>query len=244
MITLTTDFGYVDHYVAAMKGAIFSINPNARIVDVTHGVRRHDIRHAAYVLNAILPLFNRAVHVFVVDPGVGTERKGIAAKIGESWYVGPDNGIVTYVVDDIDEIFEITIEPKSTTFHGRDVFAPAAAYIDMGNFEHLKEIKEVYTFPYFKPRRKGNIVEGEIIHIDGFGNVITNIPKEMVSDVRIIKLLDRFIRFLPSYGYAHRDELIALINSEDYLEFAVNQGDASSILPYEVGDHISLEIQH
>ncbi len=243
MITLTTDFGYLDHYVAAMKGVILGINPNAKIVDVTHGIRRHDVRHAAYVLNAILPHFPSAVHVFVVDPGVGTKRKSVAVKIGQCWYVGPDNGIITYVADMIDKIFEITIEPKSTTFHGRDVFAPAAAYIDMGNFSYLREIDEVQTFSYFKPVREGNYVEGEIIHIDAFGNVITNIPKKMVEGAKSVKLSDRVVRFLPSYGHAHRDELIALINSEGYLEFAINQGDASSILPYEIGDRISLEIQ-
>jgi S-adenosylmethionine hydrolase len=243
MITLTTDFGYEDHYVAAMKAVIYGINPHAKIIDVTHGVKRHSIRHAAYVLNALLPYFKEAVHVFVVDPGVGTERKSIAVKIGDSWYVGPDNGIVTYVADRIDKIFEIIIQPKSTTFHGRDVFAPAAAYIDMGNFEYLEEIDSVHLFSYFKPRREGNVLEGEIIHIDVFGNVITNIPWEMVKDAKKIKLLDRFIRIVPSYGHAHPDELIALVNSENFLEFAINQGDASSILPFEVGDKISIEIQ-
>ena len=243
MITLTTDFGYSDHYVAAMKGAIYKINPHAIIVDVTHGIKRHSIRHAAYILNAILPYFKNVVHVFVVDPGVGTERKNIAAKIGDSWYVGPDNGIVTYVADKIDKTFEITIKPESATFHGRDVFAPAAAYIDIGVFKYIKEIDSPYTFSYFKPKKEGQILEGEVIHVDGFGNVITNIPEDMVKDVKGFKLLDRYIRFLPSYGYAYRDELIALINSEYLLEFAVNQGDASAILPFEIGDRICIEIQ-
>jgi len=113
----------------------------------------------------------------------------------------------------------------------------------MGNFKYLSKINEVHTFSYFKPVKEGNHIEGEIIHIDVFGNVITNIPREMMKGVKKIKLLDRIIRFLPSYGHAHRDELIALINSENYLEFAVNQGNASSILPYEIGDRISFEIQ-
>jgi len=243
MITLTTDFGYRDHYVGVMKGVILKINPHARIVDVTHNVERHSIRHAAYILNAILPYFPPAVHVFVVDPGVGTERKGIAARIEDSWYVGPDNGILTYVAPKVSKVYELEIVPESTTFHGRDVFAPAAAYIDMGNFEILKEIGDFETFEYTEACRDGNKIKGEIIHIDHFGNVITNVPKDMVKDARKVKIIGKELRFLPSYGYAKKEELIALVNSENFLEFAVNQGDASKRLALKVGDKIEIEIQ-
>jgi len=195
MITLTTDFGYKDHYVGVMKGVILKINPHARIVDVTHNVERHSIRHAAYILNAILPYFPPTVHVFVVDPGVGTERKGIAARIEDSWYVGPDNGILTYVAPKVSKVYELQIVPESTTFHGRDVFAPAAAYIDMGNFEILKEIEDFETFEYTEACREGNKIKGEIIHIDHFGNVITNVPKEMVKDARKVKIIGKELRF-------------------------------------------------
>ena len=243
MITLTTDFGYKDHYVSVMKGVILKINPNARIVDITHNVERHSIRHAAYILNAILPYFPPAVHVFVVDPGVGTERRGIAARIEDSWYVGPDNGILTYVAHKVSEVYELEIEPESTTFHGRDVFAPAAAYIDMGNFEILKEIKNFETFEYTKAKREGEKILGEIIHIDHFGNVITNVPKEMVKDAKKVEVIGKELRFLPSYGYAKKGELIALVNSENFLEFAVNQGDASKRLALEVGDKVEIVVQ-
>ncbi len=243
MITLTTDFGYKDHYVGVMKGVILKINPNARIVNITHNVERHSIRHAAYILNAILPYFPPAVHVFVVDPGVGTERRGIAARIEDSWYVGPDNGILTYVAHKVSKVYELEIEPESTTFHGRDVFAPAAAYIDMGNFETFKEIENFETFEYTKAKREGEKILGEIIHIDHFGNVITNVPKEMVKDAKKIEVIGKELRFLPSYGYAKKGELIALVNSENFLEFAVNQGDASKRLALEVGDKVEIVVQ-
>ncbi|ADD08977.1 S-adenosyl-l-methionine hydroxide adenosyltransferase family protein [Candidatus Aciduliprofundum boonei] len=243
MITLTTDFGYKDHYVGVMKGVILKINPHAKIVDITHNVERHSIRHAAYVLNAILPYFPPAVHVFVVDPGVGTERKGIAAKIENSWYVGPDNGILTYVAHKVSEVYELQIEPESTTFHGRDVFAPAAAYIDMGNFEILKKTENFEIFEYRKAARNENRINCEVIHIDHFGNVITNVPKEMVKDAKGIEVIGKTVRFLPSYGHAKKGELIALVNSENFLEFAVNQGDASKRLALEVGDKMEIIVQ-
>ncbi len=245
MITLTTDFGYMDHYIGAMKGVILKINPQARIIDITHSIRRHDIRHAAYVLNAILPYFKNAVHVFVVDPGVGTSRKGIAVRFGDSWYVGPDNGIITYVADRIDDVYEIQLEPKSTTFHGRDVFAPAGAYIDMGRSDGiLRKIKNVHLFSYHPPVKNGDTLEGEIIHMDRFGNVVTNIPGSMVGRPAYVEVFGMRLRFLPSYGFAKRGELIALINSENFLEFAVNQGDASTKLPCSVGDRVEVRVQH
>ncbi len=242
MITLTTDFGYMDHYVAAMKAAILKINPDARIIDITHGIRRHDVRHASYVLYAILNEFPEAVHVFVVDPGVGTGRKSIAVKFENGWFVGPDNGIITPVKDKIVKVYEINIEPKSTTFHGRDVFAPAGAYIDMGDLSCLKPIANVVTYPFTAPEKDGNIIRGEIFHIDHFGNVVTNIPEKLVSKPEKIRLGDRILRFVKSYGYAAKNELVALINSENFLEFAVNQGAASEKLNLRPGDKIEIEI--
>lgn len=240
MITLTTDFGYQDHYVAVMKAVIFSINPNARVVDITHGVRKHDVRHAAYILRSILPYFPNAVHVFVVDPGVGTSRRCIAAKLQKGWFVGPDNGILTLVQRKVKEIYEIDIRGKSTTFHGRDIFAPAAARIDMGDYSFLKKVKNFIKFPYQEPRKDGNKIYGEIIHIDHFGNIITNIPQEMIGSPEYIILNDKKLRFLPAYGFAKKNELIALINSEELLEFGVNMGSASSSLNLKPGDKIEI----
>ena len=110
MITLTTDFPPQDPYIGAMKGVILNINPHATVVDIAHGLRRHSVRHAAYVLSAILPYFSHGIHVFVIDPGVGTERLSIAAKLGDSWFIGPDNGILTYVAHKVDRVYRIDIE--------------------------------------------------------------------------------------------------------------------------------------
>lgn len=240
MITLTTDFGYQDHYVAVMKAVILSINPNAKVVDITHGVRKHDIRHAAYILKSILPYFPNAVHVFVIDPGVGTSRRCIAAKLESGWFVGPDNGILTLVQKKVKETYEIEIEGKSTTFHGRDIFAPAAARIDMGDLGFLRKLKDFIRFPYQEARKYGNKIYGEIIHIDHFGNIITNIPRKVLGTPKYVVLNGRKLRFLPSYGFAEKNELIALINSEEFLEFGVNMGSASSSLNLKPGDKIEI----
>ncbi len=242
MITLSTDFGYEDHYVAVMKAVIYGINPDAKIVDITHGIQRHSIMHAAYVLRCIYPYFGNAIHVFVVDPGVGTARKGIAAKLKHGWFVGPDNGILTLIQGEVEKVYEIELPARSATFHGRDIFAPAAARIDMGQKDFLREIDSFITFPYQKPEREGDAIRGEIIHVDHFGNVITNIPKEMVGNPNKIILNKKEIPFKRAYGLARKGELIALINSEGLLEFGVNMGSAQEILKLKPGDRIKVAL--
>ncbi len=242
MITLTTDFGYQDHYVAVMKAVIYRINPQSRIVDITHGVRKHDVRHAAYILRCILPHFSDAIHVFVVDPGVGTERKSIAARLSNGWYVGPDNGILTLVQNEVREVYEIMMEGESATFHGRDIFAPAAARLEMGEHDFLKRIPDFVRFPYSEPRRGGDRILGEVIHIDHFGNIITNIPAEMINKPRSVLLKGRSIPFKRAYGFADKGELIALINSEGLLEFGVNLGSAAERLSLKPGDSVEIRI--
>ncbi len=242
VITIATDFGYQDHYPGVMKGVILSINPEAIIVDITHGIKRHDVRHASYVLRAIIDYFKNAVHLFVVDPGVGTSRRGIVAKLDNGYFVGPDNGILTLVRHRVEEVWEITLQGKSTTFHGRDVFSPIAAYIDMGKFKYLKKTENFITYDLNEPKKINGKITAEIIHVDHFGNVITNVPAEMVRGVKKIKWKNFDLELKPSYGYAPKGELIALINSEDFLEFAVNQGSAQKKTGLNVGDKIEFEI--
>ena len=242
MITISTDFGYEDHYVGVMKGVIYQINPSALIVDITHGIRRHDIRHASYVLRSIIDYFTNSVHLFVVDPGVGTSRRGIVARLDNGYFVGPDNGILTLVKDRVKKIWEITMKGDSTTFHGRDVFAPIAAWIDMGKFKNLRETDNFYSYELIEPKKEGRKIVGEIIHIDHFGNVITNILPDMVGNVKFIKYKNYRMTFLPSYGFAKKGELIALINSEKFLEFAINQGSAFNELKLKPSDKIEIEV--
>ncbi len=246
MITLTTDFPPQDPYIGAMKGVILRMNPHATIVDIAHGLRRHSVRHAAYVLSAILPYFAHGIHVFVIDPGVGTERLSIAAKIGDSrlgysWFIGPDNGILTYVAHKVQNVYRIDIEPRSDTFHGRDVFAPAAARMDMGDFDFLEEVDGFHRFPYSPPVKRENSIDGEIIYVDGYGNLVTNIPAEMVKGLKRINFMGKELKIVPSYGFAEKGEIIALINSENYLEIAVNQGSAHKVFMYDIGDKIRVE---
>ncbi len=243
MITVTTDFGYQDHYVGVMKGVILGINPRATIVDVTHGVRRHDVRHASYVLRAILDYFPEGtVHLFVVDPGVGTDRRGIVAELDRGFFVGPDNGILTLVKSRVKRVYLITLQAGNPTFHGRDIFAPTAARVDMGDFSHLERIDDFLAYDVLEPQRDGDIIRAEILHVDHFGNVITNIPRDMVNSVQYVELHGMKIRRVRTYGEAEVGELITLVNSEDLLEFAVNQGSAEKRLNLMPGDRIEIKI--
>ena len=243
MITITTDLGYEDHYVGVMKGVILKINPEARIVDICHNVKKHNVRHASYILNAMIDYFPEAIHIFVVDPGVGTRRKGIVAKLDNGYYVGPDNGILTLVEDRVNGIYEITMKEISKTFHGRDIFAPMAAYLSLGKKKYLKKVDNFVRYELQKPKREGNRLIGEIIHIDHFGNIITNIPSQMVGNPKNIVLYGMKLDFKETYGDAKKGELITLINSENFLEIAVNKGEASKMLNFSVGDKIEMIIE-
>ncbi len=241
MITITTDFGYDDHYVGIMKGVILNVNPHARIVDITHNIKRHSIRHASYVLKAIVDYFD-AVHLFVVDPGVGTVRRGIVAELDHGFFVGPDNGILTLIQSKVKKVYAIKMNPVSSTFHGRDLFAPVAAQVDMGNFFSLEQVNGFVEYPVSKPKRVKNKIKGEIIYIDHFGNVITNIPAHMVKGAKEIRFEEITMRMVKSYGFGYSGELLSVINSENFLEFAVNMGSAEDRLKLVLGDKVEIEI--
>ncbi len=250
IITLTTDFG-ASEYVGAMKGVILSIAPEARVVDITHNIRSFDVRHAAYVVKSVCPYFPEgSIHVVVVDPGVGTARRGVAIETEKYYYVGPDNGVFTFV-QDIKRVVELRMEAKSKTFHGRDVFAPVAARLakgeDIGSFG--SEVEDIVRLPIRKARLGEHAVEGEVLCVDVFGNVITNIPQNLLKKANInygdkirVSIAGRELemRFLQSYGFAERGELLALIGSEGYLEMAVNQGSASDRLGVKGGETVKI----
>jgi len=192
LITLTTDFGSDDSYVGIMKGVIYGINPQATVVDLTHGIPPQDIVAGALTLRHSIPYFPAGtIHVAVVDPGVGTARKPILAFAGGHFFVGPDNGIFSYVLEKETDhrIFHVTAQkyfcqPISNTFHGRDVFAPVAAHLSNGLLPETfgEEIFDTVRLPPLAPTApKPGEIKGRILHIDRFGNCVTNIDRSVLE---------------------------------------------------------------
>ncbi len=253
IITLTTDFGYSE-YVGAMKGVIASLCPEARIIDVSHCVREFDIRHAAYVVHTTCKYFPKGtIHLAVVDPGVGTERKGIIVETQDSLFVGPDNGTFS-LIEGVNKMYELNLKGSSKTFHGRDVFAPAAAKLASGTKpnELGSEVDQMERINYRKVMANGSMLSGEVICRDHFGNIITNIEDKdlMASNVDYNDALSLSAgggvygaRFVETYGIGEEGELVALIGSGNYLEFAVNKGDASTRLGLFGGEPIEVEVK-
>lgn len=248
MITLITDFGGSE-YVGAMKGMIYSLCPDVKVVDISHNIEKFDIRHAAYVLHSVCGYFpHGTIHCVVVDPGVGTERRSVIIKTNDYFFIGPDNGVFS-LVEGIEEIYEITAESKSKTFHGRDLFAPIAAKIACGAEpqEFGNSIEDIEKIELKEVEITGDKIIGEVLCTDYFGNAITNIKSEdfdrlgIAFKSNIVLEIDkkRFEpRFLESYGFAEEGELCCLVGSGGYLEVAINQGDASQTLGVYGGERV------
>jgi S-adenosylmethionine hydrolase len=259
LITLLTDFGTADYFVGAMKGVILSINPEAVVVDITHEVAPQDVREGAFTLGAASVSFPAGtIHVAVVDPGVGSARRGILVSGGGQYFVGPDNGLFSFVYerDRSARVFQLTNKkyfgPKvSTTFHGRDVFAPVAAALSTGEAveEFGDEIRDYVRLPNLKPQRTaGGAIEATIIHIDRFGNCVTNLtPAELDEEMiaagaRLVvngREITSFRRFFAEGGDSP-DELFAIWGSAGYLEIAANRASAASLLDAERGQKITV----
>ncbi|MBC7129645.1 SAM-dependent chlorinase/fluorinase [Candidatus Bathyarchaeota archaeon] len=257
IITLTTDFGLSDPYVAEMKAVILSINPEAKIVDITHQIEKFNIRMAAFVLSAAAPYFpENTIHVVVVDPGVGTQRKPILIETKNSFFIGPDNGVLTLAAkkQGIRHIYEISnpcfmLEKISQTFHGRDIFAPAAAHLSKGvppsNFG--REIRRIIMPKFARIIRKGQMLVGEVLHVDGFGNIITNFTEKDVEwtgvkdevDIKI-KESRMNLKLCKAYAEVELHKPLAIIGSHGFLEISVNQGNAAEIFNVKAGDKVTL----
>jgi S-adenosylmethionine hydrolase len=271
IITITTDFGLTDGYVAAMKGVILGINPEAKLVDICHNIKPQNISQAAFVLSTACPFFpKRTIHLVVVDPGVGTERRAIILRTPLADFIAPDNGVLSYVIrqfsggsvaDDID-VKEVDLEPAieavaltesrfwqspvSPTFHGRDIFAPVAAFLSLGfppiNFGEAITSVAILPFPQPHQALDGSVV-GHVLHIDSFGNLITNIKsgdlpqtKELIN----IEVAGHVISGI-NHTYAERKGLLALIGSSGYLEVSLNGGSAHAFLNTEVGSKVKIK---
>ena len=270
IITLTTDFGLADAYVAAMKGVILGINPEAKLIDICHSVKPQNISQAAFVLSTAYQFFpERTIHVVVVDPGVGTERRAIILRTPLADFVAPDNGVLSYVIQQssakalnfnrrqielVPELEAVAItnpefwrSPVSATFHGRDIFAPVAARLSLGSppSDFGEAINSPTVLPLTHPYRTSDgILVGRILHIDNFGNLITNIKSMDLPQTKkaiTIEIGNQFISGL-SRTYEEGRELLALIGSSGYLEVSLKGGNASTFLGAEVGDEVKIRI--
>ncbi len=273
IITLTTDFGLSDAYVASIKGVVLGINPDTTLVDICHTIKPQNISQAAFVLAAAYHYFpKKTVHLVVVDPGVGTERRAIILRTPLACFVAPDNGLLSYVIQqsliepvaskgsfsirgglkpgsDLEAVAitnpKFWRSPVSPTFHGRDIFAPVAALLSLGfpPIQFGEPLTSVEMLPLSRPysRPDGSLV-GHILHIDSFGNLITDIKSEDLSykgQPVTTEVGGRLISGL-SHTYAEGSGLVALIGSSDYLEVSLKGGNASSLLDAKVGDEVKV----
>jgi len=257
IITLTTDFGLKDPYVAEMKAVILGINPKATIVDISHQIEKFNIRMGAYVLAAAAQYFPKGtIHVAVIDPGVGTERRPIIIETNNGCFVGPDNGVLVLAAEKqgIRHVYEITNEKLmrskiSCTFHGRDIFAPAAAHLADGKLpkEFGPEIYNMLTTEFAKIIKKRDKLIGEVIHIDDFGNIITNFGEKELKLMKVrdivnveLKNLKMKLKVCKTYAEVAPQKPLAIIGSHDFLEISVNQGNAADTFKIKTGDKITL----
>jgi len=253
VITLLTDFGLDDWFVGTMKGVILERLPTARIVDLTHGVPPGGIRAGAFALMAACRFFpKQSVHLAVVDPGVGSSRAAVAVQTRTCFLLGPDNGVLSWALRG-DEVVaahrienpRLCLKAVSRTFHGRDVFAPAAAYLASGGkIRHLgPRVDTLAALPWPEPERTRLGWRGEVLYIDRFGNLITNLPETLVADTSIL-LKARAGRHTCSvathYGAVEQGKPVAVFGSTGFLEIAICEGNASLTLRLGEGSRIEL----
>lgn len=244
IITLLTDFGLEDNFVGVMKGVILGINPDVSIVDITHNVRQHNIMEAAFLLKGSYRFFPKGtIHLVVVDPGVGSHRKAIIVKTRDYYFIGPDNGVLSLALEGqrVERVINITnekyfLKPVSNTFHGRDVFTPVASYlskdIPLERFgEEIRGYKKL-DIPKFKSGK------GQVIYIDRFGNLITNIPKGMSGKIQFKGI--SIDKISSSYAEVRIGKPLAIFGSFGYLEIGVNQRSAEDYFKAKVGDVVRI----
>jgi S-adenosylmethionine hydrolase len=259
VITLTTDFGIVDAYVAVMKGVIITLESNTHIVDLSHEVRPQDVAGAAFLIQSAYRYFPKdAIHVAVVDPGVGTPRKAIAIQSPVGCFVGPDNGLFSPVLAEQQlvnpedgrlrgkaVVVELTeqsywLQPVSHTFHGRDIFAPAAAHLARGvEIGQLgRTLQKIHPLNLQPPVSRGGIVYGTIIHLDRFGNAISNIPESMLPPSPALDIAGRTLHGI-SESY-QEGQVVAIVGSVGLIEIAARNASAADILGLREGDRLTV----
>ena len=268
IITLTTDFGLTDAYVAAMKGVILGINPDAKIVDICHSITPQNIDEAAFVLGSAYQFFpERTIHLVVVDPGVGTGRQAVVLRTPRFDFVAPDNGVLSGVVEPFlkerlhPEQRQISPPPAlkavsltnpgfwrspvSPTFHGRDIFAPVAAWLSLGtSLEKFGVVADSITvLPEQRPHQESEeTLVGRIVHIDHFGNLITNFKREDLPAKPFIIEAGQSLIPQVSRTYGEGEGLLALIGSSGRLEIAMKGGGARDFLGAAVGGEVKIRL--
>ena len=255
IVTLTTDFGTRDSYVAQLRGVLLSACADLRIVDLTHEIAAHDVVEGALFLAGAVPAFPAGtVHVAVVDPGVGGERRSVAVEVGGQRVVCPDNGLLALLArtHPIEAAHELTNarfrrEPVSATFEGRDVFAPAAAHLACGGAlaDLGPPVSGLVELALPEPEHAAGVVRGEVMHIDRFGNAITNIHASMLQDGpdrARLHAAGRELALLRIYADAEPGEALALVGSSGYVEVAVREGSAAETLGLERGSAVRIAV--
>jgi len=271
IITLTTDFGLDDAYVAVLKGVILGISPKVNIVDITHSVEPQNITQGAFILNVAYRYFpNQSIHMAIVDPGVGSERQGIILKTPSALFVAPNNGILSYIINELSlnenslsqypqSIEEVKLKkgleavaitdprfwrhPVSPTFHGRDIFAPVAAGLSLGisPYEFGEKITLLNVFPAPKPSMDPqDNLVGHVLYIDHFGNLITNIQSTDLTKGNAVIEVAGQLIQGITRYYEQESRLMAIFGSSGYMEISLRDGSARDFLAAEVGDEVKV----
>lgn len=259
IITLSTDFGLEDPYVGALKGVILGINPQVRLVDLTHALSHHHLLEAAFILNAAFPYFPQGtIHLAVVDPGVGGDRRLIVILDKDDLWVGPDNGLFSLVLKNHPEaeLFHLTnqayfLENISNTFQARDILAPAAAHLSLGisPFKMGKALSDPVLLDIPEPEiEKNRFIRGQVLWADHFGNLMTNISEKMLlpfrsgPGLRIFIGTHKILGIQQSYIQSQPGGLLALIGSAGYLEIACNLDRADDLIGFKAGGNLKVEV--
>jgi len=247
IITLLTDFG--SFYPSVMKAVIFSIAPSANVIDIAHDVSPQKTTEGSFILREAVKYFpHGTVHIAVVDPTVGTARRGLVVEAGGQYLVGPDNGLLIPAARSLGdfETMAIDMPAKSNTFHGRDIFAPIGAFLSIGIMEHLTKTSSYVDLMIEEASVRAETVVGKVLYIDRFGNCVTNISGSIITSRtnfggyhtlnNSVKL-----RFADTYDYVEKGELLLAIGSFDLVEIAINRGNAAKKLNLQVGDEIKID---
>jgi len=258
IITLTTDFGLQDHYVSAMKAVILGVAPNAQLIDISHEIPPQDIMAGAWVIRNSAFLFpSKSIHLVVVDPGVGTDRNALILEVNNQFFIGPDNGIFSLLFEEF-EYKAYTLnkssywrDSPSRTFHGRDIFSPVAAHLANGVSprEMGDPVDDLVSYHWAVPIGDRDGLQGWVIHIDRFGNLITNISEELIEKtigrrkVRIYVGNTMIDHLVNTFDDVQPGEPAAFVGSSGMMEIGINRGNAAEMLSVDKGTQISLILQ-